>query len=211
MADLGVVRRVWPLRVLSNKPGTTFSADWVGPQNVARAGFLFRSGRDILPHNRVEKRIPNTFKGQRASAHSARIQRMRLRGVPYQLEGPAAIERRVADIATQPFVRHVAILPDCHWKPQMEFPSSVAVDCGDHVVPDITSVAINDCMSLVLTNWHKDRVDAKFFGDFFDQVNRRTSPALTARTPYSPSRSELVKILYEGAAAAENITCQQKF
>ncbi len=111
------------------------------------------------------------------------------------------IDARLSELAEKPFIRQVAALPDCHWKKNMELPSSVAVDCGDSVVPDATSVAINDCMSLILTDWHQSAIDEKLLSKLFENVNRRAASGRTQMTEYSPTRQELPDILRHGAPA----------
>ena len=117
-------------------------------------------------------------------------------------KGRIAALARLEEFASRPFARQIAVLPDCHWKPDMELPSSVAVDCGDTIVPDVTSVALNDCMSLVLTDWTKDRVEAAFLADYLERVNSQASSRRSGLTRHSPSRDELIEMLYGGAAAA---------
>ncbi|MBI3838012.1 MAG: RtcB family protein [Planctomycetia bacterium] len=87
-----------------------------------------------------------------------------------------AAEARLKELVSHSFVRRAVGLPDVHWKADMELPSSVAVDCGDHLVPNVTSVAMNDCMSLVVTDWRSEHISR----DFLAGKYRLTSELLDA-------------------------------
>ena len=65
-----------------------------------------------------------------------------------------ATENRLRELGNRDYVNRIAVLPDVHWKPRMETPSSIVVESGSYVVPDATSVALNDCISVIRTQWH---------------------------------------------------------
>ena len=64
------------------------------------------------------------------------------------LEGhsSAEIDARLAEVAALPFVTSVLGLPDRHQKGSMEVPSSIGIATRGVVVPEFTSVAVNDGM-----------------------------------------------------------------
>ena len=113
-----------------------------------------------------------------------------------------ATENRLRELGNRDYVNRIAVLPDVHWKPRMETPSSIAVESGSYVVPDATSVALNDCMSVIRTQWHKDELEPQWMEVFFRQLNRCAAPHRGAMTPYSPSVEDLASFLFEGATAA---------
>src|SRR5207249_349907 len=65
---------------------------------------------------------------------------------------PEPLLAKLEAIASQPFVQHVLALPDLHQKANAEVPSSLAVVTRGVVVPEFTSVAINDGMGVVVTD-----------------------------------------------------------
>lgn len=141
------------------------------------------------------------------SGENSRIACVPYSGTPAQRqwlssEEATAAANRLSELANKPYVRKIATLPDCHWKADMELPSSVAVNCGNHVVADVTSVAMNDCMTLILTDLRREQITREFLAAMFENVNRKSSAKRSGLTAYSPTSQELVAMLYEGAAAA---------
>ena len=65
---------------------------------------------------------------------------------------PAGIDARLAEVARLPFVTSVLGLPDRHQKGAMEVPSSIGIATRGVVVPEFTSVAVNDGMGVVVTD-----------------------------------------------------------
>ena len=61
------------------------------------------------------------------------------------------LRKRLETLAELPWVEAVLALPDVHQKDKAEIPSSVAVTTLDAIVPEFTSVAVNDGMGVVLT------------------------------------------------------------
>ncbi|TMQ73883.1 MAG: RtcB family protein [Candidatus Eisenbacteria bacterium] len=72
------------------------------------------------------------------------------------MAGAGRPSRRVLDllqeIAALPYVESVLALPDLHLKPHMETPSSLAITTTGTLVPEFTSVAVNDGMGVLLTD-----------------------------------------------------------
>ena len=118
-------------------------------------------------------------------------------------EGPAAPMRaKLEAIAQQPFVEHVLALPDLHHKPNAEVPSSLAIVTRGAIVPEFTSVAINDGMGVVVTDLEDRDVPAELLARFFRRVNAHAAPHLLARNRYSLSADELARAALAGGAAA---------
>jgi RNA-splicing ligase RtcB len=112
-------------------------------------------------------------------------------------------EKRIVDVlermAGLPFVESVLALPDVHWKEQMEVPSSIAVTTRDTVVPEFTSMAVNDGMGVVKTGLVVDEVSPERLQGFFRSVNAHAAANFYDTNRYSISPAELRRVLYEGA------------
>ena len=59
------------------------------------------------------------------------------------------------------------ILPDIHYKPKMEAPSSTAIATGDYIIPSLASAAINDGMSIIKLPFKKDELTSEVIKSFF--------------------------------------------
>ena len=105
-------------------------------------------------------------------------------------------------IARQPWVEHVLALPDLHHKPNAEVPSSLAVVTRGVVVPELTSVAINDGMGVVVTDLEAAHVTPERIARFFRHVNAHAAPHPFARNRYSLSAGDLARAAYAGGATA---------
>jgi tRNA-splicing ligase RtcB len=114
-----------------------------------------------------------------------------------QMPGPilGILER----MAALPFVDSVLALPDVHWKEQMEVPSSISVTTRDMVVPEFTSMAVNDGMGVVKTGLRVEDMTAERLEAFFTRVNSHAAANFYDTNRYSISPAELRRALYEGA------------
>jgi tRNA-splicing ligase RtcB len=74
--------------------------------------------------------------------------------VLYHAQRPPSDEEKAAleEIAALPAVRRAVALPDLHWKKGLEAPSSVAYAVRDHLVPQLSSCALNCGMGLIATD-----------------------------------------------------------
>jgi len=118
-------------------------------------------------------------------------------------EGPSeSLRASLRAIARQPFVEHVLALPDLHHKPNAEVPSSLAVVTRGAIVPELTSVAINDGMGVVVTDLHAGDVPPAVLARFFRGVNEHAAPHLLAPNRYSLSAADLARAARDGGAAA---------
>jgi hypothetical protein len=114
---------------------------------------------------------------------------------------PAPLRASLEAIAAQPFVEHVLALPDLHHKENAEAPSSLAVVTRGAIVPEFTSVAINDGMGVVVTDLQARDVTHVLLARFFRAVNAHAAPHLLARNRYSLSAPDLERAAFAGGAA----------
>ena len=114
---------------------------------------------------------------------------------------PPAIQGTLERIADLPFVESVLALPDVHWKEQMEVPSSIAVTTRDVIVPEFTSVAVNDGMGIVRTGLVASDVSPERLRRFFTAVNAHAAAHFFDTNRYSISLPELRGLVIDGARA----------
>ncbi len=112
---------------------------------------------------------------------------------------PARILEVLERMAELPFVESVLALPDVHWKEQMEVPSSISVTTRDMVVPEFTSMAVNDGMGVVRTGLRVEELSAERLEAFFTRVNSHAAANFYDTNRYSISSAELRRVLDEGA------------
>jgi len=141
----------------------------------------------VLLHHRVPERRP---------------ERERLTVLTCGETPPAPLRASLDTIARQPYVEHVLALPDLHHKANAEVPSSLAVVTRGAIVPELTSVAINDGMGVVVTDLDVDDVSPERIGEFFRRVNAHAAPHLFARNRYSLSAGDLARAAFAGGATA---------
>lgn len=114
-------------------------------------------------------------------------------------ETPAGILEVLERMAGLPFVESVLALPDVHWKEQMEVPSSISVTTRDMVVPEFTSMAVNDGMGVVKTGLKVADMTPERLQAFFTRVNSHAAANFYDTNRYSISPEDLRRVLYEGA------------
>jgi tRNA-splicing ligase RtcB len=108
----------------------------------------------------------------------------------------ATLER----LAELPYVREVIALPDVHWKEHMEVPSSIAIETRDTLVPEFTSVAVNDGMGVIRTGLSADDMTPERMAAFFTSINAHSASNFFETNRYSISPTELRRVVVEGAA-----------
>jgi tRNA-splicing ligase RtcB len=113
----------------------------------------------------------------------------------------AVLRGRLDEIAELPWVESVLALPDVHQKAKAEIPSSVAVTTLDAIVPEFTSVAINDGMGVVLTDLEAKDVTPERALAFFRRVNEDAARHVLDRNRFSLSAGEMRRAALEGAPA----------
>jgi tRNA-splicing ligase RtcB len=114
-------------------------------------------------------------------------------------EVPEAIMKTLERLADQPYVESVLALPDVHWKSQMEIPSSISVTTRDMVVPEFTSMAVNDGMGVVRTGLKVEDMTPERLEQFFTRVNANAAMNFFDTNRYSISGDDLRRVLLEGA------------
>ena len=98
------------------------------------------------------------------------------------------------------YVKHI-VLPDLHYKPQMEAPSSTAISTGKYIVPSLASAAINDGMSIIKLPFKKEDLTDEVIKDFFTEINLHASKNKLEMNKYSLSKEELLDVCLNGASA----------
>ena len=127
-----------------------------------------------------------------------RVQVLSPRGAPAE-DHPL----RLAEIAALPFVASVLALPDLHLKARMEVPSSLAITTRGAVVPEFTSVAINDGMGVVATDMREPELTEERIARLLMSINSHSAAHPLDANRYSLSARDLHEAaLYGGAFAA---------
>jgi tRNA-splicing ligase RtcB (3'-phosphate/5'-hydroxy nucleic acid ligase) len=126
--------------------------------------------------------------------------------VPPRLEVEGRTRARLAELIELPFVRHIAGMPDLHYKTTMESPSSCAVATKDAIVPQFSSASLNCGMSVVTTGLRPEQLTDEFLRSFYDQLNRGywirvINKFGIARSRYELTRDELKQAYLHGARA----------
>ncbi len=113
--------------------------------------------------------------------------------------GDPVILDRLKEIAALPYVASVLALPDLHHKGQMEVPSSIAIATRGVIVPEFTSVAVNDGMGVVVTGLTESELGPEKLHAFLQRVNSHTAANPLDVNRYSLSQKDLVQVLQHGA------------
>lgn len=112
-----------------------------------------------------------------------------------------AIHSTLERLAELPYVREVIALPDVHWKEHMEVPSSIAIETRDTLVPEFTSVAVNDGMGVIRTGLEAQDLTPERMAAFFTRINSHSASNFFETNRYSISPAELGRVVFDGAAA----------
>jgi RNA-splicing ligase RtcB len=112
-----------------------------------------------------------------------------------------AIRATLERLADLPYVREVIALPDVHWKDDMEVPSSIAIETKDTLVPEFTSVAVNDGMGVIRTQLEAKDLTPERMAAFFHSINAQSASNFFETNRYSISPAELRHVVVDGAAA----------
>jgi tRNA-splicing ligase RtcB len=120
------------------------------------------------------------------------------------LDGHATpeIDARLAEVASLPFVTSVLGLPDRHQKGAMEVPSSIGIATRDVIVPEFTSVAVNDGMGVVATDLHVRDFTPTRIQALFARIGSQASGHVLERNRYSLTSDLLRRVLVGGGRAA---------
>ena len=126
----------------------------------------------------------------------------KLTWLPQHAGADDGLRSRLEEVAALPFVEHVLALPDLHQKAGMEVPSSLSIRTRGMVVPEFTSVAVNDGMGVIVTDLHRDAFDADSVRRFFHAIARHAASSPLDTNRYSLSAADLRACLTTGARAA---------
>jgi tRNA-splicing ligase RtcB len=116
-------------------------------------------------------------------------------------EVPPAMLEILERVAAEPFVESVLALPDLHWKADMEVPSSLAITTRDFMVPEFTSMDVNDGMGVIPTGLTERDATPARIGALFTSINANSAAGHFDRNRYSLSAAELRATLDGGARA----------
>jgi tRNA-splicing ligase RtcB len=132
----------------------------------------------------------------RAAQTSGKLIRLSIGGEP-----PPAMLEVLGRVAAEPYVDSVLALPDLHWKSDMEVPSSLAITTRDFMVPEFTSMDVNDGMGVIPTGLSEADMSPERIGALFASINANSATGHFDRNRYSLSAQELRATLTRGAGA----------
>ena len=93
------------------------------------------------------------------------------------------------------------VLPDLHYKSQMEAPSSTAISTGNFIIPSLASAAINDSMSIIKLPFNKEELNDNIIKDIFIEINSHAAKNKFDMNKYSLTKNELYDTCIYGAKA----------
>jgi tRNA-splicing ligase RtcB len=105
---------------------------------------------------------------------------------------------RLLELSELPWVQALLALPDLHQKAKAEVPSSIALT-SRAIVPQFTSVAINDGMGVVATDLDARDLTPERIVEFFRRVNANSARHVLDANRYSLSSEDLEAAALEGA------------
>ncbi len=111
------------------------------------------------------------------------------------------VDARLADVARLPFVTSVLGLPDRHQKGRMEVPSSIGISSRGVIVPEFTSVAVNDGMGVVLTDLHARDLSPERIQALFMRIGSHSAGNVFERNRYSLDTADVRRVLVHGGRA----------
>lgn len=125
-----------------------------------------------------------------------------LPGDPAPVPGLSA---RLDELAALPWVEAVLALPDLHQKEKAEIPSSLAITTLDAIVPEFTSVAVNDGMGVLLTELEAQDITPERSLAVFRHMNEHAAKHVLDANRYSLSAAEMKRAALEGGPAGTAI------
>jgi tRNA-splicing ligase RtcB len=111
------------------------------------------------------------------------------------------VDARLAELARLPFVRSVLGLPDRHQKGAMEVPSSIGIATRGVIVPEFTSVAVNDGMGVVVTDLRERDLSPARIRALFAWIGSQGASHPLERNRYSLDAATLRRVLVHGGRA----------
>ncbi|MDH3296318.1 MAG: RtcB family protein, partial [Acidimicrobiia bacterium] len=103
-----------------------------------------------------------------------------------------------ASIADMEHVTGVVELPDVHFKPGMEAPSSIVVG-SRRITPHYVSESINDGMGVVVTDLHIDEVGPEVVEGILTYLNVHGVKRKNHQGRYSWDEDQVLRVCHEGA------------
>jgi RNA-splicing ligase RtcB len=113
----------------------------------------------------------------------------------------AAVDARLAELARLPYVTSVLGLPDRHQKGSMEVPSSIGIATRGVLVPEFTSVAVNDGMGVVVTDLTEQDLTPERIQAVFLRIGSHSAGNVLERNRYSLDAATLRRALVDGGRA----------
>jgi tRNA-splicing ligase RtcB len=113
----------------------------------------------------------------------------------------AAVDARLAELARLPYVSSVLGLPDRHQKGSMEVPSSIGIATRGVLVPEFTSVAVNDGMGVVVTDLTEQDLTPERIQALFLRIGSHSAGNVLERNRYSLDAATLRRVLVDGGRA----------
>lgn len=112
-----------------------------------------------------------------------------------------SVDARLAELAGLEFVTSVLGLPDRHQKGSMEVPSSIGIATRGVLVPEFTSVAVNDGMGVVVTDLQLRDLPPARIQALFTRIGSNAAGHVLQANRYSLSGHELRHVLTQGGSA----------
>ena len=113
----------------------------------------------------------------------------------------AAVDARLAQLSQLPYVTSVLGLPDRHQKGSMEVPSSIGIATRGVIVPEFTSVAVNDGMGVVVTDLTEQDLTPERIQALFLRIGSHSAGNVLERNRYSLDAATLRRVLVDGGRA----------
>jgi tRNA-splicing ligase RtcB len=113
----------------------------------------------------------------------------------------AAVDTRLGELARLPYVTSVLGLPDRHQKGSMEVPSSIGIATRGVIVPEFTSVAVNDGMGVVVTDLTEQDLTPERIQALFLSIGSHSAANPLERNRYSLDDATLRRVLVGGGRA----------
>lgn len=111
------------------------------------------------------------------------------------------VDARLAEVASLPHVTSVLGLPDRHQKGKMEVPSSIGIATRGVIVPEFTSVAVNDGMGVVVTDLQARDLTPERIQALFLRIGSHSAGNVFERNRYSLDTADVRRVLVQGGRA----------
>lgn len=143
----------------------------------------------------LEGAVPMPIRDKAASPHDA-LALLSIAG-----RESSEVDARLAEVASLPYVTSVLGLPDRHQKGKMEVPSSIGIATRGVLVPEFTSVAVNDGMGVVLTDFQAKDLTPERIQALFARIGSHSAGNVFERNRYSLDDADVRRVLVHGGRA----------